>query len=161
MDERRRHARTISSVIFEITDLAGEALRFLCVYLNPIAPATDESDAEQFLVHRRETQQSEMQQQQTSSENTCVVSKSLGMSYYFICEHLLRIQPMDTDIDITEEASTSQTEIYDEPLPTVVAGSEPWHRNLPTDWLPIITRDMQRQAEVGSVHIKFFISQSF
>uniref|UniRef100_A0A1A9WD07 BCL2-associated athanogene 6 n=1 Tax=Glossina brevipalpis TaxID=37001 RepID=A0A1A9WD07_9MUSC len=108
-------------------NLAGEASSFLCIYLNPVAPVTDENDAQQFLVHREQAQQSEMQQQQISSDNTCV--------------------PMDTDIDMTEEASTSQTETYDEPLPTVVAGSEPWHRNFPNDWLPIITRDMQRQTE--------------
>uniref|UniRef100_A0A1B0C4D4 BCL2-associated athanogene 6 n=1 Tax=Glossina palpalis gambiensis TaxID=67801 RepID=A0A1B0C4D4_9MUSC len=162
-------------------NLAGEALRFLCVYLNPIAPATDESDAQQFLVHRRETRQTEMQEQQTSSENTCVpMDTDIDMTeeastsqtetpatdesdaQQFLVHRRETRQtemqeqqtssentcvPMDTDIDMTEEASTSQTETYDEPLPTVVAGSETWHRNLPTDWLPIITRDMQRQAE--------------
>ena len=31
--------------------------------------------------------------------------------------------------------------------PDMVVGSEPWHRALPADWVPIIARDIQRQAE--------------
>lgn len=30
-------------------------------------------------------------------------------------------------------------------LPNVVIGSEPWHTVTPRDWIPIITRDIQRQ----------------
>lgn len=56
---------------------------------------------------------------------------------------------MDTDDEMADVAGTSQTEVDDEPLPAVVAGSAPWHRNFPNDWLPIITRDVQRQAEVS------------
>lgn len=32
-----------------------------------------------------------------------------------------------------------------ESLPEVVIGSEPWHASLPSEWVPIITRDIQRQ----------------
>lgn len=33
----------------------------------------------------------------------------------------------------------------EEPLPSVVVGSEPWHTHLPPTWLPTITRDIARQ----------------
>lgn len=32
-----------------------------------------------------------------------------------------------------------------EPLPNVVIGSESWHQVTPNDWIPIITRDIQKQ----------------
>ena len=32
-----------------------------------------------------------------------------------------------------------------EPLPNIVLGAEPWHGQVPEDWVPIITRDVQRQ----------------
>lgn len=31
--------------------------------------------------------------------------------------------------------------------PDMAVGGEPWHRALPSDWVPIIARDIQRQAE--------------
>ena len=31
----------------------------------------------------------------------------------------------------------------------MLVGGEQWHRGLPSDWVPIIARDMQRQAEEG------------
>lgn len=39
----------------------------------------------------------------------------------------------------------SPPEIDVEPLPNVVIGSEPWHAVTPSEWIPIITRDIQRQ----------------
>lgn len=56
---------------------------------------------------------------------------------------------MDTDIEMADTATTSQSDIDDEPLPSVVSGSAAWHRHFPNDWLPIITRDIQRQADVS------------
>lgn len=37
-----------------------------------------------------------------------------------------------------------------EPLPQVVFGSETWHGQVPSDWVPIITRDTQRQRRQNS-----------
>lgn len=56
---------------------------------------------------------------------------------------------MDTDVEMSEAATTSHPDIDDEPLPSVVPGSENWHRHFPNDWLPIIARDIQRQTEVS------------
>lgn len=56
---------------------------------------------------------------------------------------------MDTDVEMSDAATTSQPEVDDEPLPSVVPGSATWHRHFPNDWLPIITRDMQRQTDVS------------
>uniref|UniRef100_A0A1I8NGB6 Large proline-rich protein BAG6 n=1 Tax=Musca domestica TaxID=7370 RepID=A0A1I8NGB6_MUSDO len=102
------------------TNFDGEVVEFLTLYLSPNIPSSsDENDAQQFIVHR------------SSANNN---SNSVPL-------------PMDTDDEMADVAGTSQTEVDDEPLPAVVAGSAPWHRNFPNDWLPIITRDIQRQAE--------------
>ncbi|XP_013100529.1 large proline-rich protein bag6-A isoform X2 [Stomoxys calcitrans] len=100
----------------------GEVVEFLTLYVNPNIPnSSDEIDAQQFIVHRG------------SASST--PDNSVQM-------------PMDTDVEMTDVAAGgSQTEVDDEPLPSVVPGSEPWHRNFPNDWLPIITRDIQNQTE--------------
>uniref|UniRef100_A0A2M4CDP5 Putative secreted protein n=1 Tax=Anopheles marajoara TaxID=58244 RepID=A0A2M4CDP5_9DIPT len=33
----------------------------------------------------------------------------------------------------------------EEELPTVMIGAESWHRHVPPNWIPVITRDLGRQ----------------
>ncbi|CAN7991638.1 unnamed protein product [Ixodes pacificus] len=35
--------------------------------------------------------------------------------------------------------------LAEDPLPEVILGSESWHASVPSEWVPIITRDIQRQ----------------
>jgi hypothetical protein len=39
----------------------------------------------------------------------------------------------------------------------MVVGGEAWHRPLPADWVPIIARDIQRQAEQEEQVRMFFL----
>lgn len=43
-------------------------------------------------------------------------------------------------------------------LPNVTPGSEPWHTNFPTQWLPVITRDieLQRNDKVSQIMSNFY-----
>ncbi|KAM7358973.1 uncharacterized protein ACRADG_003747 isoform 2-T4 [Cochliomyia hominivorax] len=102
------------------SNLQGDVVEFLALYLTPTIPnSTDEADAQQFIVLRN-----------TQASNASNVQ-----------------MPMDTDVEMSEAATTSQPEVDDEPLPAVVPGSATWHRHFPNDWLPIITRDIQRQTD--------------
>ncbi|XP_029408298.2 large proline-rich protein BAG6 isoform X5 [Bactrocera dorsalis] len=115
----------------------GEALRFLSMYINTVNPSnTDTTDVQQYIVHR----------------DVPSVAQTDA--------------PLETDVEMVEVASTSEANPHSqfsididdddddvelelapaEPLPNVSAGSEPWHRNFPTDWLPIITRDLHTQS---------------
>jgi hypothetical protein len=42
----------------------------------------------------------------------------------------------------------------------MVVGGESWHRALPSDWVPIIARDIQRQAEQGDQVIKDILAKN-
>ncbi|XP_075734882.1 large proline-rich protein BAG6 isoform X1 [Rhipicephalus microplus] len=46
---------------------------------------------------------------------------------------------------ITPENRPLAPPLDEEPLPPVILGSEPWHASVPSEWVPIITRDIQRQ----------------
>ncbi|XP_047104408.1 large proline-rich protein BAG6 isoform X2 [Schistocerca piceifrons] len=78
-------------------------------------------------------------------------------------------EPMETDSDTptvngsltleTHSFSESETDVVQSPtnlimdsetLPDVVIGAETWHNVLPSDWVPIITRDTQRQRKQNS-----------
>ncbi|XP_067613330.1 large proline-rich protein BAG6 isoform X2 [Eurosta solidaginis] len=115
-----------------------EALRFLSIYINTVIPSTtDTADAQQFIVHRKVDS----------------IKSALDT-------------PLETDVEMVEVASTSEAKpqgqfIIDldddddveiellpaETLPSVTPGTEPWHRNIPNDWLPIIARDLRTQSE--------------
>lgn len=46
--------------------------------------------------------------------------------------------------NITPESRPAPPALDEEPLP-VILGSESWHASVPSEWVPIITRDIQRQ----------------
>lgn len=73
---------------------------------------------------------------------------------------------MDVDVSATEQTPPQPAEVpkvggstttgsqdhrptapplADDPLPEVILGSESWHASVPSEWVPIITRDIQRQ----------------
>ncbi|XP_037819756.1 LOW QUALITY PROTEIN: large proline-rich protein BAG6 [Lucilia sericata] len=115
------------------TNLQGDVVEFLAVYLTPTIPsATDEADAQQFIVLRNTT---------AAANDNNVQTTFVSPPAYF------HSQPMDTDVEMSETATTSQPEVDDEPLPSVVPGSVAWHRHFPNDWLPILTRDIQMQRD--------------
>ncbi|XP_065362471.1 large proline-rich protein bag6 isoform X5 [Calliphora vicina] len=114
------------------TNLQGDVVEFLALYLTPAIPsATDEADAQQFIVQRNAAAD---------------IANNVQMTFVSPPAYF-HSQPMDTDVEMSEAATTSQPEVDDEPLPSVVSGSATWHRHFPNDWLPIITRDMQRQTD--------------
>ncbi|XP_063235178.1 large proline-rich protein BAG6 isoform X2 [Bacillus rossius redtenbacheri] len=64
-------------------------------------------------------------------------------------------QQMETDVEVdTDAAQGAQPapEVRDEvpEVPEVLLGSEAWHGQVPSEWVPIISRDVQRQRRQGS-----------
>ncbi|KAF2889472.1 hypothetical protein ILUMI_16701 [Ignelater luminosus] len=57
-----------------------------------------------------------------------------------------------TSTSVETEPPRPQINLSDDPdpLPAVVLGSEPWHSQVPADWVPIIARDSQRQRKQTS-----------
>ncbi|CAH1726122.1 large proline-rich protein bag6-B isoform X2 [Aphis gossypii] len=67
------------------------------------------------------------------------------------------VVPFDENAPILREGNGEQSsnpsipsEIINEPLPEVVIGSQDWHHNVPSEWVPVITRDSQRQRRQGT-----------
>ncbi|CAG9856439.1 unnamed protein product [Phyllotreta striolata] len=52
------------------------------------------------------------------------------------------VELMDVDV---QDVRTDLVVADSEPLPNVVIGSESWHGQVPEDWVPIITKDAQKQ----------------
>lgn len=56
----------------------------------------------------------------------------------------IETSPMET---VAEPNNNIQADdLASDPLPSVVEGSEAWHSLFPIEWLPIISRDIARQA---------------
>lgn len=55
---------------------------------------------------------------------------------------------------VNDQRSTNPTlppsENVNEPLPEVVIGSQEWHHSVPSEWVPVIARDSQRQRRQGT-----------
>lgn len=59
-----------------------------------------------------------------------------------------QVEAMELDEAVTTDNELGTTTIVledTEPLPNIVIGSEPWHGQVPEDWVPIIARDAQKQ----------------
>lgn len=55
-----------------------------------------------------------------------------------------------TNGEQSSNPSTPSSENINEPLPEVVIGSQDWHHNVPSEWVPVIARDSQRQRRQGT-----------
>uniref|UniRef100_A0A2S2PR33 Large proline-rich protein BAG6 n=1 Tax=Schizaphis graminum TaxID=13262 RepID=A0A2S2PR33_SCHGA len=68
------------------------------------------------------------------------------------------VVPFDETAQILREGNGEQSsnpsmppsEIINEPLPEVVIGSQDWHHSVPSEWVPVIARDSQRQRRQGT-----------
>ncbi|XP_050431835.1 large proline-rich protein BAG6 isoform X2 [Adelges cooleyi] len=49
-----------------------------------------------------------------------------------------------------EQSSNSNAAEANDPLPEVVLGSQEWHHSVPPEWVPVISRDSQRQRRQGA-----------
>lgn len=80
--------------------------------------------------------------QATAAEaTTTTTNESEPMDY----EEVPLVRPPQDSTPIPSPVAAEPLIDTEEPLPNVVIGSEPWHRGLSAEWIPIITRDTQRQ----------------
>lgn len=93
-------------------------------------------EVQEFLVIRRPapgtdaTQQQPMETDENESLSSNVVSEA---------------EPAAVIVSITNNEIPTVPMTTDESMPSVIVGSEAWHSNFPSNWLPVITRDITRQ----------------
>nr|NP_001261522.1 uncharacterized protein Dmel_CG7546, isoform G [Drosophila melanogaster]AGB94217.1 uncharacterized protein Dmel_CG7546, isoform G [Drosophila melanogaster] len=122
------------------SNFRNEALQFLCIYIDPTIPAqTDTVDAQQFLVLR-----SIQAAPPTAADEPFVAPPPFAFNPQ---QQQLQEQTLDTDVEMSEVTASGSNSSPADELPAVIVGSEPWHMSFPNDWLPVITRDLQTQAE--------------
>lgn len=57
--------------------------------------------------------------------------------------------PISNNYDDDDDLSLDEIDIAPPPeLPTVIPGSQSWHRDFPNEWLSIIARDIRHQEQV-------------
>jgi len=54
------------------------------------------------------------------------------------------------DVESSSNSTLSSSETSNEPLPEVVIESQEWHTSVPSEWVPVIARDSQRQRRQGT-----------
>lgn len=54
------------------------------------------------------------------------------------------VSPMVVEVEDDSSNTIQSDDLQQDPLPTIDR-AEPWHAQFPSNWLPIITRDIARQ----------------
>ncbi|CAH1106518.1 unnamed protein product [Psylliodes chrysocephalus] len=106
-----------------------------------------ESILQPYIVHKPIQQQTRPQQHPPQPAQQPLQQQSVFSTNPDPLSHdYNEIELMDVDVqDVRTELNASIIVSDNEPLPNVVIGSEPWHGQVPEDWVPIITRDAQKQ----------------